>query len=215
MKTCKAVVFDMDGVIFDSEQLVLQCWHRVGENIPELEETCRLCIGLNADRTREIFQEKYGVDFPYDAYKEKMSALYWKTVEAGGLALKPGVRDFLQWLKANGYATAVASSTRTAVVEKELRLFGLAEYFDTIVGGDMVQRSKPAPDIFLTACQTLAISPKDGIAVEDSYNGIRSAHAAGMHPVMIPDMLPATAEMEQLAEQIFSDMTQLQRFLIQ
>ncbi len=211
----QCVVFDMDGVLFDSEALVIQCWEQTAQvhGIPEIREICHQCLGINADLTRQMFLEKYGADFPYDTLKQEMSARYWEQVKAGKLQLKPGVREMLETLRQNGWKTAIASSTRTVVVREEMQRFGLEQMFDQIVGGDMVRRSKPDPEIYRKACEMLHVPPAEAYAVEDSYNGIRSAHSAGLHPVMIPDLLPSTPEMEQLTEQIFPSMEEFRQFL--
>lgn len=143
----------------------------------------------------------------------EMSARYWENVGEGKLELKPGVREILDALRQNGWKTAIASSTRTAVVREEMQHFGLEQMFDEIIGGDMVRRSKPDPEIYLTACRVLGADPAETYAVEDSYNGIRSAAAAGMRPVMIPDLLPPTPEIESLTAKIFPSMTEFQQFL--
>lgn len=212
---CQCVVFDMDGVLFDSEALVQQCWVLTAEKyqIPDICSTCQKCLGTNAAAARQLFLETYGADFPYDAYKAEMSGLYWEHVQAGKLKLKPGVREILSALRAHHIAIGIASSTRQTVIRKQLAMFGLEESFDQIIGGDMVQHSKPEPDIYLEACAALGMAPEYAYAVEDSYNGIRAAFRAGMHPVMIPDLQPPTEEMQQLAEYIFPDMQAFQEFL--
>lgn len=211
----QCVVFDMDGVLFDSEALVLRSWEQTAEihGIPDVREVCLRCLGTNAAESRRLFLEKYGADFPYDTYKAEMSARYWENVGEGKLELKPGVREILDALRQNGWKTAIASSTRTAVVREEMQHFGLEQMFDEIIGGDMVRRSKPDPEIYLTACRVLGADPAETYAVEDSYNGIRSATAAGMRPVMIPDLLPPTPEIESLTAKIFPSMTEFQQFL--
>lgn len=211
----QCVVFDMDGVLFDSEALVLRSWEQTAEihGIPDVREVCLRCLGTNAAESRRLFLEKYGADFPYDTYKAEMSARYWENVGEGKLELKPGVREILDALRQNGWKTAIASSTRTAVVREEMQHFGLEQMFDEIIGGDMVRRSKPDPEIYLTACRVLGADPAETYAAEDSYNGIRSAAAAGMRPVMIPDLLPPTPEIESLTAKIFPSMTEFQQFL--
>lgn len=213
----QCVVFDMDGVLFDSEALVLHSWEQTAEihGIPDVREVCLRCLGTNAEKSRQLFLEKYGADFPYDTYKTEMSARYWENVGEGKLALKPGVREILDALRQHGWKTAIASSTRTAVVREEMQHFGLEQMFHEIIGGDMVRRSKPDPEIYLTACRALGADPAETYAVEDSYNGIRAAAAAGMRPVMIPDLLPPTPEIERLTEQIFPSMAEFQQFLFQ
>ncbi|MCD8219827.1 MAG: hypothetical protein LUC50_05730 [Ruminococcus sp.] len=94
MMSPNCVVFDMEGVLFDSESLVLSCWERVADThaIARIRQTCQRCLGINAVTTKQIFCQEYGADFPYDTYKAEMSALYWEAVENGALVLKPGVR---------------------------------------------------------------------------------------------------------------------------
>lgn len=204
MKAIQAVVFDMDGVIFDSEKLVVECWSETAakHGIEGVAETCKECLGLNRLAAKEKFLERYGMDFPYDIYKQEMSDLYHKRAREGALVMKPGVVELLQYLKKQGIRVALASSTREQVVIWELTYAGIIEYFDVLVCGDMVSRSKPEPDIYLKACELLGICPKTAFAIEDSYNGIRAAYAGGLRSIMVPDLAEPTAEMEALTEVI-------------
>ena len=211
----KAVVFDMDGVIFDSERAVMQCWKEVASrhNIPDIEKAILACTGTTMVRTREIMLNLYGADFPYDEYARESSVIFHSRYDGGRLPMKPGVKELLTFLKEHDKKIALASSTRQQVVTDELRDAGIIEYFDRIICGDMVSRSKPAPDIFLKACEELNISPSDSYAIEDSYNGIRAAHAGGLHPIMVPDLLPADEEMQSLAEIILPSLTSVMEYL--
>lgn len=211
----KAVVFDMDGVIFDSERAVMQCWKEVASrhNIPDIEKAILACTGTTMVRTREIMLNLYGADFPYDEYARESSAIFHSRYDGGRLPMKPGVKELLTFLKEHDKKIALASSTRQQVVTDELRDAGVIEYFDRIICGDMVSRSKPAPDIFLKACEELNISPSDSYAIEDSYNGIRAAHAGGLHPIMVPDLLPADEEMQSLAEIVLPSLTSIMEYL--
>lgn len=210
-----AVVFDMDGVIFDSERAVMQCWKEVAShhNIPDIEKAILACTGTTMVRTREIMLNLYGADFPYDEYARESSAIFHSRYDGGRLPMKPGVKELLTFLKERGKKIALASSTRQQVVTDELRDAGIIEYFDRIICGDMVSRSKPAPDIFLKACEELNVSPSGSYAIEDSYNGIRAAHAGGLHPIMVPDLLPADEEMQSLAEIILPNLTSVIEYL--
>lgn len=211
----KAVVFDMDGVIFDSERAVMQCWKEVASrhNIPDIGKAILACTGTTMVRTREIMLNLYGADFPYDEYARESSAIFHSRYDGGRLPMKPGVKELLTFLKEHDKKIALASSTRQQVVTDELRDAGIIEYFDRIICGDMVSRSKPAPDIFLKACEELNISPSDSYAIEDSYNGIRAAHAGGLHPIMVPDLLPADEEMQSLAEIVLPSLTSVMEYL--
>ncbi len=204
----KAVVFDMDGVIFDSERLVIACWKVIADKyeVPNIEEICRECLGVNATETRQKFLNHYGQDFPYDAYKSEMSKLYHDKYDGGRLPVKKGVAELLQYLKEAGVKVALASSTRRVVVEQELTDAGIIKYFDVVIGGDMVTRSKPEPDIFLKACEELGVLPEEAFAIEDSYNGIRAAAAGKLRPLMVPDLMEPTEEMKRLAERVFPDL---------
>lgn len=214
IQNMKAVVFDMDGVIFDSEKLYIQCWQEVAGkyHISGIEEACYKCLGINSALTRKTMLEHFGESFPYDSYSKEVSALFHKQAEGGKLAKKPGIEELLVYLKEKGVKTAVASSTRKAVVLKELEEGGLLSYFDRIVGGDMVSRSKPEPDIFLKACENLNVDPEYAFAIEDSHNGIRSAHRAGMIPVMVPDLAEPIGEIEEISHIILPSLTEVKAY---
>lgn len=210
-----AVIFDMDGVIFDSERAVYAGWQELAQKygFQKLEIPYRKCIGVNAAAARQIFLDFYGEDFPYDAYCKEQSQNYHAKYDNGRLPMKKGVRELLTALKERGCKTAIASSTRTAVVTHQIEAAGLLVFFDCIVGGDMVGRSKPAPDIFLKAAERLNAPATGTYVIEDSYNGIRAASAAGMLPVMVPDMLPPDEEMKEMAAYILEDLFAVKELL--
>lgn len=214
-KSIKAVVFDMDGIIFDSERLVIDCWKVVAEKyaIPDIEEACNECLGVNSVETKDKFLKRYGQDFPYDAYKSEMSKIYHDNFDGGRLPMKIGVVELLEYIKECGLKVALASSTRSEVVTQQLKDAGILKYFQVIVGGDMVTRSKPQPDIFLKACEELGVAPQESFAIEDSYNGIRSAAAGHLRPLMVPDLMPPTSEMQNLSEGIFDTLLEVKGYL--
>lgn len=204
----EAIVFDMDGVIFDSERTVLECWMSLASayRLENLEEAFMACTGTNAAKTKEIMLERYGQDFPYDEYSKKASVLFHEKYDGGKLPLKTGAEEILKFLKKNGTRIALASSTRKPVVVRELTDAGLVDYFDVIVGGDMVQNSKPAPDIFLMACSELTVNPENTIGIEDSFNGMRALGAAKMRPIMVPDLLQPDEEIKGIAEAVLDSL---------
>lgn len=211
----KAVIFDMDGVIFDSERAVYNEWKEIADKygFQNLDTVYQKCIGVNAAKAKELFLEFYGPDFPYETYREEESRKYHAKYDNGNLPVKKGVRELLSALKENGFFVAIASSTRQAVIEHQIEHAGLMRYFDRIVGGEAVQKSKPAPDIFLAAAQGLDGPLSDIFVVEDSYNGIRAAKSAGMRPVMVPDMLSPDDEMREKAEFIAEDLLAVRALL--
>lgn len=214
MDKTNAVIFDMDGVIFDSERLVLECWEKIGKkyNLEGMREAFLPCIGTNSERTKEIVLDYYGSDFPYEQFKKESSEYYHEVVERSGLPLKKGVREILCFLREKEVMLGLASSTRLAVVTQELAQAGLYDYFQVVMGGDQLKKSKPEPDIYLMTCEKMRITPEIVYAVEDSYNGIRAAYSAGMKPIMVPDMLPATDEMRQKSIAVLDDLLAVRDF---
>lgn len=210
-----AVVFDMDGVIFDSEKMVIICWKEVAQKygIENIEYACKQCLGTNKDASRARFKEIYGQDFPYDTYKAEMSALFHERCSGGKLPLKPGVNELLEYLKSQKKKIALASSTRREVVLRELEDGGVLSYFDKVICGDMVERSKPFPDIYLKACEEIGVEPEMAVAIEDSYNGIRSANRAGLQSIMVPDLIEANDEMRDLSKIVLNSLIEVKDYL--
>lgn len=214
-KEYDAVVFDMDGVIFDSERATMVCWLELADKyvIPNIEEAFLACTGTTMARTREIMLERYGEEFPYDEYEKEASLMYHSKYDGGRLPMKKGVIELLTFLKDEGKKIALASSTRRQTVVSQLKDAGIFDFFDEVICGDMVERSKPAPDIFLKACEAINVSPERTYGIEDSYNGIRAAHAGKLRPIMVPDLLPENEEMRKLAEVVLADLLEVKEYL--
>ena len=212
---CKAVIFDMDGVLFDTESICLKAWKEVGRDfgLADIEKTAIGCIGLNVTDTRAFFQRKYGEDVDFAFYKQECSRHIRESIERDGLPLKPGVREILRFLEWKGCPVGLASSSSERNVREHIRRAGIDGYFQTVVGGDMVEHSKPLPDIYLLACGQLGTAPEETVAVEDSPNGLRSAHAAGLRPVMVPDLIAPTPEIEALLWKRCADLLEVKDFL--
>lgn len=211
----KAVVFDMDGVLFDTEIVCMKAWMAVaGKNgMPDMEEVFPKCIGLNSNDSRQIVMKAYGEDFDYPRFRQEAADWFQAYMKENGLPIKPGVPEILRWLKDAGYTVGLASSTRSSSVFSHLEQSGFRDYFQTVVTGDMVEHSKPRPDIYLLACRALGVEPEQAYAIEDSPNGIRSAHAAGMRPIMVPDMIAPDEEMRKLSFLIRKDLFEVLEYL--
>ena len=205
------VVFDMDGVLFDTERLCMESWLALSEKygISNMEEFYPKCIGRNDTDTTALVLEYYGADFPYEKFRRETSLWFHDWIDQNGLPVKEGVRELLDFLKEHDWKVGIASSTRCQSVAEHLERTGLREYFSVIVGGDMVEHSKPQPDIYLIACEKLEVSPAQCYAIEDSPNGIRAAYRAGMKPIMVPDLLQPDEEMTQLSYKIFKDLKEV------
>lgn len=214
-KNYDAVVFDMDGVIFDSERAFRECWVSFAQkyNITNIDKVYLKCTGVTLPKVKEILESEYGEDFPYDAYMNDSYALFHEKYDGGRLPVKPGVSELLSFLRESGKKIALASSTATEMVINELRDAGLLHFFDKVIGGDMVRKSKPEPDIFLCACEQLGAVPENTYAVEDSFNGIRSAFSGGLMPIMVPDLNEPDGEMKEKAVAILPSLIEVKEFL--
>ena len=207
----KAVLFDMDGVIFDSEQAVIDCWKIVAPEagIPDIEKFCKGALGITSKATRELFYSMYGDKFPYDELNARRRELFIERFDAGLVAVKPGVTELLTYLRENGIKTSIASSTSSPSVIRELKQAGLYELFDEVVCGDMIEHSKPAPDIWLEAMKRLGVESADSIAIEDSFNGVKSAKAAGIYTIMVPDLVQPDDEIRNLADKVLPSLNEV------
>jgi HAD superfamily hydrolase (TIGR01509 family) len=209
------VVFDMDGVIFDSEACAVKCWKKVAENhgLHDIEKTLALCTGTTPEYSKKIFCSVYGQSLPYDELRKESMVYYLSSYSNGRLPLKKGALEILKFLKFNEIPTALATSTSRNLVMEELSDANLTDYFDVIVRGDMVKESKPHPQIYETACRLLNLPAYDCFAVEDSINGIISSYLAKMRPIMVIDLIQPTEEIYEKAEKIFIDLIQTKNYI--
>lgn len=194
----KAVVFDMDGVLFDSERIISQIWREIavidGIDANQMEIAIKKCTGLNHTDISIFFHRHFGSDFNYNEFRNRAAMMFHNKVDIEGLPIKKGVYEILKYLSESTYKIGLASSSSTESIHKNLKRADITDYFQVIVGGDMVEHSKPEPDIYLKACSCLGVNPEKSIAIEDSPNGIRSAKSAGMLPIMVPDMIQPNEE---------------------
>lgn len=206
----RGVVFDMDGVLFDTEKIYDEAWLQAARrlHIPDIEPAIIACKGVNGAFARAYFAKDYP-QVDYDAFDRIASECFEEIVEARGLPEKPGLHEILELLQGAGIPVALATSTGRERCLRHLAKSGVGPYFRAVVAGDQVAHGKPAPDIYLAACAALGLNPADCVAVEDSYNGIRSAHAAGLRAAMVPDLLPPTEEMHDLAWRVLDSLTDL------
>lgn len=186
---------------------------REPRGLKNVDEISKACIGRTLQGTKEVFEAakaEQGIDVSFEELHEDCSRRFQKKEEREGLPEKPGVHEILEYLKENRIPTALASSTRRTAVMEHLDRAGITSYFQKIICGDMVEHGKPAPDIYLKACEELGAAPGQALAVEDSFNGIRSAYAAGLYTVMVPDQLPPTEEILALVDKKCDSLTELQ-----
>ena len=197
----------MDGTLLDTETLFIRLWTKedLSED-PALMQCLTDVIGTTYAYTRTHFLECFGEDYPFDKIRKKVDEEFDRCRREGTIPLKKGAKEILEKLYEKGIRLALASSSYRRVVEPEMRAAGLLDFFEQIVCGDEILNGKPAPDLFLEAARRLNAAPEDCIAVEDSFNGVRSARAAGMTVFMIPDIKQPDDEIMQLANSIFPDL---------
>ena len=196
----QAVVFDMDGLMFDSERMIQRSWDVVGVKMGfgKMGKDIYHTLGLNNAERERYFKSAYGEDFPYLEFRENYRAEVARDTRENGTPVKKGLYELLEVLKEKQMKLAVATSSsyeNTVELLKETKVYS---YFQEIVTGNMVEHSKPAPDIYQKACEKLGVLPEHALALEDSYNGIRAGAAAGMKTVMVPDMMPPVPEIQPL-----------------
>ena len=194
----RAVVFDMDGLLVDTEALIRDIMVELvaarGAHLPP--EVFKRMIGLPAEASDAVARGHFGPDFPLDELYEDVAARIHAACDVG-VALKAGVRELLDHLDAARIPRAICTSSSHAAVQRTLGPSGILPRFDAIVAAGDYPRGKPNPDPFLNAAARLGTAPADCLALEDSHNGVRAAHAAGMMTVMVPDLLEATDEMRE------------------
>lgn len=194
-----AVVFDMDGLILDTEavfrDVMMEASAERGLELPM--EVFLAMVGLPDHASRAVAMAHFGDDFDCDAWMAHAWRLADVRIDAG-VSVKAGVVELLDCLDQAALPRAICTSTRRETVERYLRPIGLLERFHAVVAAGDYARGKPHPDPFLAAADRLGVDPVHCLALEDSHNGVRAACAAGMMTVMVPDLLPATPEMHSV-----------------
>lgn len=213
----KAVVFDMDGVIFDSEKLYRKHWMISAKEYGLDEEIMKTLLdkiaGATKERNEKLMKDHFGQDFDYMEFRESTMNRMDKDIDENGVELKPGVKELFNYLKGHGYMIGLATSTVKERAERNLKRAGLISYFDGIMYGGIVTNGKPAPDIYEHACQLLGVPVSEAIGVEDSINGIISSHAAGLYTIMVIDLIQPNDEVRAIADQIYDSLFEVKELL--
>lgn len=183
-----AVIFDLDGVVLDSEPIYRACWQRAAAELgyPVSDGLYARVLGRTNGDAERILSAELGESFPHGEFHARWTRYFGQVLEARPIPRKRGVNELLDFLEARRIRKALATSTERDMAMQSLG--ALRRRFDVIVTGDEIERGKPAPDIFLTAAQRAGLPPDRCLAIEDSEAGVRAAHAAGMPVVLVPDL---------------------------
>ncbi|MFT8348225.1 HAD family hydrolase [Clostridium saccharoperbutylacetonicum] len=215
MNNIQGIIFDMDGVIIDSERISFKCFQEVFKEYNyEIDEKFYLkLIGRNYAGIEDIMKKEYGDDFPFETIYRKKADLTYEVTDRDGVIVKPGVHELIDYLKESGYKIAVATSTRR---ERALQLLEEAKVkakVNFVVCGDEVENSKPNPEIFLKAAKGLGVEAEKCIVIEDSDAGITAAHAAKMIGIHVPDMKQLEVETKALAFKVCKSLFEVKEYL--
>ncbi len=194
----KAVIFDMDGLMLDTEKLLVKYWCMASNRLgfPMKEEHALYLRSYSGKFARPKLKEWFGENCDYQQIRDLRVKLMTEYTDKYGIEKKAGLDELLDYLKENGYRTAVATATDINRATKYLKQIGVYDKFEQIICGNMLENGKPCPDIYLYACEKLGLEPCECMALEDSPNGVKSASTAGCITVMVPDLTPP--EKEQL-----------------
>ena len=212
---CKAIIFDMDGLMIDTERLALKAWQLAGADFgfPISDDIFITMVGRNRRDSDRTLVEIFGSEFPIRAVRDRYRAYQDGWIDEGKLAVKSGLLELLSFLDKISMLKAVATSTEYERAIHKLSLTNLLDHFPIVIAGDQIQKGKPAPDIFLAAAAQLSVLPEGCLVLEDSDAGIQAAYDAGMTPVMIPDMKPPSEKSLTFAHRIFGELGEFHNYL--
>ena len=199
LKRPHAVLFDMDGLLLDSERVALDCFEEsaLELGLPWDRAFALTLVGITARESDRMMLRKFGEDFPVELHRQRFSELYEAAIASGAIALKPFVRELLDYLERAQIPCAVATSTQRVRAEVKLHRTQILPYFKVLACGDEVTRGKPAPDIFELAARRIGAEARDCLVLEDSNPGIRAAVSASLRAVMVPDLLKPDADVRR------------------
>ncbi|MDD3361484.1 MAG: HAD family phosphatase [Hespellia sp.] len=207
----QGILFDMDGVLLDTERLSTIAWQKTAKRwqIDLPVSFINSYKGKNLVESRKLYLQRFGTDFPYDEFRAEKTEYMQEDIRVNGLPVKKGVYDLLKYAKEHQIKLAVATSTSRSTAEAYLRQVGIYEDFQAIVYGDSVAASKPEPDIYLEAAKQIGVKPEECFVIEDSTAGVMAGYHAGAQVIHIPDQITVPEEVLQKTYRIVEDMTKV------
>lgn len=215
MKNLECVIFDMDGVIFDTEKYYLNIWVEVFKKRGiNLDKNIYISLmGTGRANVMKVYKENYGENLPMEEmYKEKDEMLL-NAIREGRVPIKDGAEEILSFLKENNIKTALATSSRRERLNLQISMYDIFKKFDAIVCGEDIVSGKPAPEIFLKAAEKVHVKPENCIVVEDSLAGIKGAYAGKMCPIHVKDLRRADSEILKYAHNNFENLNEIQNYI--
>ena len=211
----KAIIFDMDGLMIDSERVTFECYQeRLKDmNLSMDEEFYKTLLGKPIKGIYQRFYDVYGNDFPIQNVIQDVHQLMAERFETEGVPVKKGLVELLHYLKDNNYKTIVATSSNRDRVDKILAQAKITEFFDDSICGDEVTKGKPNPEVFLKSCQKLGVNVDEAIVLEDSEAGIQASYDANIKVICIPDMKYPEKQYEEKTFKILKDLTEVTVYL--
>ena len=211
----KAIIFDMDGLMIDSERVTFECYQ---ERLKDMkltmdEEFYKTLLGKPIKGIYQRFYDVYGNDFPIENVIQDVHQLMAERFETEGVPVKKGLVELLHYLKDNNYKTIVATSSNRDRVDKILAQAKITEFFDDSICGDEVTKGKPNPEVFLKSCQKLGVNVDEAIVLEDSEAGIQASYDANIKVICIPDMKYPEKQYEEKTFKILKDLTEVTAYL--
>ena len=215
MNNIKALIFDMDGVIFDTERVYLEGWTKIFKDYGyEMTKDVYISVmGTGRQNVKKVFLDVFGQDLPINEMYIKKDEQLMDAISKGLVPLKEGAKELLKAAREKGYKTALATSSRRERLDIQLKSKNMEEYFDTIVCGDDISKGKPDPEIFLSACYKLDLKPEECIVIEDSPAGIKGAYDGKMTGFHVEDLKEADDEILKYCYKNFKNLLQIKEYL--
>lgn len=211
----KAVIFDMDGLMIDSERTTFEGYQVVLKDMGLTieEDFYKSLLGKPIKGIHQRFYDVYGNDFPIEKVIGEVHVYIQDKFEAQGVPIKEGLIELLKYLKTNNYKTIIATSSQRSRVDKIIKQANIEKYFDDSICGDEVTNGKPHPEVFLKACQKLGVQPDEAIVLEDSESGIQASHSANIKVICIPDMKEPEAKYADMLTEKYPNLNYLIDYL--
>lgn len=202
LKNLKLIIFDMDGLLFDTEMISYKSSAQTFKNKYDIDfplDLYKKTIGMDLKGVETFYKENFGDKISFPDFIEDYNQVFSQILDEEGLAIKPGVDELLDSLDEKGLKRCIASSSSLATIERYLQITGMTDRFDFYISGEEVENGKPAPDIFLQACKRADESTETAIVLEDSVNGFRAAKRAQIDCIVVPDLIEPTTEINENA----------------